>query len=401
MSYPKITSADTAGKGVVGLPDTPGLTAYELQTKFEEIVNDVIIPKFNELSNMLDAVITDGSTVELSPELLSTALVKAGDSLDVLANKLNTAYSEKIISALQGVLLDGVDLVPYQSGKVNIPLSERIGEISSGVTGVRGSAENTYRTGAVTITKENLGLGEASVRGVASNTADTETKLIPLNVFNTQINSVFSTMAHNSAKNFVKYPYNETTKIVNGITFTDLGNGKIRANGTATEDCTFTLGSFSLTPHAYWIAGCPQVGAGKCAVTVNGQEKISGSVAGTVLTYSNETTVTLAIKVYAGATLNDAVFEPYIILMQDNLREWRPYAMTNYELTKKAQSAETQLGENTADIGALEVEVGGNTTAIGNLNTAIGSLKFVALTQAQYNALATKDANTLYFIKGA
>lgn len=50
----KITQADTQGKGVKGMPDTPDLTASEMQAKFDELVDDVVIPKFNELSEELD-----------------------------------------------------------------------------------------------------------------------------------------------------------------------------------------------------------------------------------------------------------------------------------------------------------------------------------------------------------
>ena len=54
MSFTKIEQADLTGKGVVGLPDTPGLQTMEMQEKFDEIALDVIVPKFNELSGELD-----------------------------------------------------------------------------------------------------------------------------------------------------------------------------------------------------------------------------------------------------------------------------------------------------------------------------------------------------------
>lgn len=54
MGFTKITAEDTANKGVVGLADTPNLSTQEMQEKFEELSTDVIIPKFNELSDELD-----------------------------------------------------------------------------------------------------------------------------------------------------------------------------------------------------------------------------------------------------------------------------------------------------------------------------------------------------------
>lgn len=47
--FTKITDSDLTNKGVVGLPDTPNLSTTEMQEKFDEIANDVIIPKFNNL----------------------------------------------------------------------------------------------------------------------------------------------------------------------------------------------------------------------------------------------------------------------------------------------------------------------------------------------------------------
>lgn len=44
----KITEADLAGKGVLGMPDTPGLSATDMQEKMEEITRDVVIPIYNE-----------------------------------------------------------------------------------------------------------------------------------------------------------------------------------------------------------------------------------------------------------------------------------------------------------------------------------------------------------------
>lgn len=48
MAFPKITEALTANKGVTGLPDTPALSAGDMQKKFDELSIDVIIPFVNE-----------------------------------------------------------------------------------------------------------------------------------------------------------------------------------------------------------------------------------------------------------------------------------------------------------------------------------------------------------------
>ena len=56
MAFTRITTADTTGKGVVGLPDTPGLDTTEMQNRFDELALDVIIPKLNNLISELEAV---------------------------------------------------------------------------------------------------------------------------------------------------------------------------------------------------------------------------------------------------------------------------------------------------------------------------------------------------------
>ena len=51
MAVEIITEADLEGKGVMGQPDVPGLSAAEMQAKIEEIVRSVVIPKVNEIIN--------------------------------------------------------------------------------------------------------------------------------------------------------------------------------------------------------------------------------------------------------------------------------------------------------------------------------------------------------------
>lgn len=54
MSLPKIETSDLTNKGVVGLPDEPGYSYTEMQEKLDELALDVIVPKFNDLSDALD-----------------------------------------------------------------------------------------------------------------------------------------------------------------------------------------------------------------------------------------------------------------------------------------------------------------------------------------------------------
>lgn len=53
MAFTKITGEDLQNKGVMGLPDTPGLSTSEMQAKFEQIAREVLVPKFNQLVDEL------------------------------------------------------------------------------------------------------------------------------------------------------------------------------------------------------------------------------------------------------------------------------------------------------------------------------------------------------------
>lgn len=81
MVYKKITETDLLNKGVLGLPDTPELSAFEMQTKFEEVAREVIIPAFNLL---IDALVADMGNIYTKEEVTQAirekvAAVGAGD----------------------------------------------------------------------------------------------------------------------------------------------------------------------------------------------------------------------------------------------------------------------------------------------------------------------------------
>ena len=51
-----------------------------------------------------------------------------------------------------------------------------------------------------------------------------------------------------SGKNLIPYPYEDTTKTLNGVTFTDNGDGSITVNGTPTEYSYFMFGVIPIMP---------------------------------------------------------------------------------------------------------------------------------------------------------
>ncbi len=59
MALEKILESDLAGKGVLGQPDVPGLSAEKMQEKVEEIVRSVAIVKINEI---IEYLLENGAT---------------------------------------------------------------------------------------------------------------------------------------------------------------------------------------------------------------------------------------------------------------------------------------------------------------------------------------------------
>jgi hypothetical protein len=58
-SVEKIVSDDLKGVGVVGMDDIPGLSAYDMQAKFEETARSVIIPRLNLLITAFNQLADD------------------------------------------------------------------------------------------------------------------------------------------------------------------------------------------------------------------------------------------------------------------------------------------------------------------------------------------------------
>lgn len=110
MALPKITSQDTNGKGVIGLPDAPGLASGDMQKKFDELALEVIVPKFNEMVDVAnDTMVTHtkdtavGSTtqptyVDANGEVKPTTYTVA-KSVPSNAKFTDTTYSNATTSA--------------------------------------------------------------------------------------------------------------------------------------------------------------------------------------------------------------------------------------------------------------------------------------------------------------
>lgn len=97
MAIDKLVTADFTDKGVTGLPDTPNLSAGEMQAKFDELAKDVLTPKINEVIDALSEEADARSaheTAQDNPHAVTKAQVGLG-SAD------NTADADKPVSTAQ------------------------------------------------------------------------------------------------------------------------------------------------------------------------------------------------------------------------------------------------------------------------------------------------------------
>lgn len=124
-----------------------------------------------------------------------------------------------------------------------------------------------------------------------------------------------------AATNLIPYPYIETTKTVNGVTFTDNGDGTITVNGTATADSDFSIQSWKsvyLPAGDYFFSGTPSNGS-TTTYYINYAAKNGDTTIfdfqevgnGRAITASqNITNIYGAIRIKAGAVLSNVIFRP-------------------------------------------------------------------------------------------
>lgn len=125
------------------------------------------------------------------------------------------------------------------------------------------------------------------------------------------------TIYGNCGKNLLPYPFGNTTKTVNGITFTDNGDGSITVNGTATETAQFfpkdSLNGPLLAPGTYTFSGCPKGGDWKTyCIRLTGFTADRDFGNGSTFTLTQATKVGLALTVSSGVTVENLVFKPQI-----------------------------------------------------------------------------------------
>lgn len=123
MNENMITPADLAGKGVVGLPDVPGLSAQDMQRKLDELALDVLAPKHNALIDALASAdgaqaIGSGTTTvaghiadTANPHAVTAAQVGAytkGETDAAISGRIQDIGSADMTKAVYDIDADGI-----------------------------------------------------------------------------------------------------------------------------------------------------------------------------------------------------------------------------------------------------------------------------------------------------
>ena len=106
MPFTKITETDLQNKGVIGLPDTPGLSTTEMQEKFDEIALDVLYPKHNGLIDELSA----------TSAAANVGALNVGGTASTVQDELDNKYSSDTVDQL---LSNKVDTEPGKGLSTN------------------------------------------------------------------------------------------------------------------------------------------------------------------------------------------------------------------------------------------------------------------------------------------
>ena len=163
-------------------------------------------------------------------------------------------------------------------------------------------------------------------------------------------------------KNLIPYPYTETTKTVNGVTFTDNGDGGITVNGTATANAIYfvrTNTNFTVEKGIYTLSGCP-TGGNKSSYSLgidvyNDKTWLKnffdyGEGVFVDLTSSVFTRLPVYIRVVTGTTVNNLVFKPMLEL-GNAATDYEPYkAPVTYTPDSDGKVSGVTLGSDTATL---------------------------------------------------
>lgn len=127
----------------------------------------------------------------------------------------------------------------------------------------------------------------------------------------------------NVTGNTINYPYYETTKTQNGLTFTDNGDGTITVNGTSTATTYFYIANGgTLGVGRYTISGCPSGGTSSTyRINLNRDSNVYDYGNGATLNVTSAGSYYIRIVISSGKTINNVTFAPSLV-REDGMNEF-------------------------------------------------------------------------------
>lgn len=116
-----------------------------------------------------------------------------------------------------------------------------------------------------------------------------------------------------ATENLIPYPYTETTKTANGVTFTVNSDGSVTVNGTATSDADFMLlrGPIQSYSESYFLSGCP-TGGSDTTYYISESFTASKDTGNGVVLNNLPSDQAWRIVIKSGTTVNNLVFRPML-----------------------------------------------------------------------------------------
>ena len=182
-------------------------------------------------------------------------------------------------------------------------------------------------------------------------------------------------------KNKLPYPYAETTKTVNGVTITDIGDGSLNVNGTTTGTVWFGFDPVQSTPVTLPAGTYTFKGTGNDNIIFS-VEPVGGSTfniysADSTVTFSEETTFGYFMTVKNGYSFSNVKIYPQIEVGSSST-SFAPYSNIR-PITGVSSVNVARTGKNFIDLSLSNLEQGGingNTGALENLSNRVRNANY-------------------------
>ena len=205
-----------------------------------------------------------------------------------------------------------------------------------------------------------------------------------------------------ATENLIPYPYTETTKTANGVTFTVNSDGSVTVNGTATSDADFMLlrGPIQSYSESYFLSGCP-TGGSDTTYYISESFTASKDTGNGVVLNNLPSDQAWRIVIKSGTTVNNLVFRP----MLNAGTEAKPYSkwfpgLKNASFEKIVSTGRNLIpfpyAETTKTINGITFTVNGDGSITAN-GTAVARSSFALSTPNNEYSMSLASDKNFYF----